>query len=76
MGWFNQAWRRRFLIFAQLLRAQSLAEGCAELEVGEPIAFSTDQSLREDRLIQLSAEDEESDSDINIGIEEMEEWAS
>jgi hypothetical protein len=76
MGWFNQAWRRRFLIFAQLLRAQSLAKGCAELEVGEPIAFSTDQSLREDRLIQLSAEDEESDSDINIGIEEMEEWAS
>lgn len=76
LGWFNQAWRRRFLIFAQLLRAQSLAEGFAQLEVGEPIAFSTDQSLREDRLIQLSADDEENDSDISIGIEEMEEWAS
>lgn len=76
VGWFNQAWRRRFLIFAQLLRTQSLARTCSELEVGEPIEFTTDYSLREDRLIEPSPDDDENDSEINIGIEEMEEWVS
>lgn len=74
--WFNQAWRRRFLIFAQILREQSLASGWGHLEIGEPISFSADHSLREDRLTQISLDDEENESEIVVEMEEMEEWTS
>lgn len=76
IGWFNQAWRRRFLIFAQILREQSLASGWGHLDIGVPLSFSADHTLREDRLAQPSPGDEENESEIVIGIEEMEEWAS
>jgi hypothetical protein len=75
-GWFNQKWRQRFLIFAQLLREQSLEMDWGPLEIGAPYTFSADLRLREDRLAQLSPDDDENEAEIVIGIEEMEEWAS
>lgn len=75
-GWFNQAWRRRFLLFAQILRDQSLSSRWGYLEIGEPLSFFADHSLLEDRLIQASHDDEENESEIVVGIEELEAWAS
>ena len=72
--WFNQKWRQRFLIFAQILREQSLKMGWGALEIGIPHVFSADQRLREDRLGELSPDDDESEAEIVIGFDEMEEW--
>lgn len=76
LNWFNHNWRKRLLVFAQILRRQSLDMGVEIYQVSEPMSFQTDRSLQESRLVATTNDDEEDEKEIVIGMDEMEEWST
>lgn len=77
LNWFNHNWRKRLLIFGQILRKQTLDMGVEVFEVSEPMSFQTDRTLQESRLVISSTNDDEDDEkEIIIGMDEMEEWST
>jgi hypothetical protein len=76
LNWFNHNWRKRLLVFAQILRRQSLDMGVEIYEVNDPMSFQTDRSLQESRLVATTNDDEEDEKEIVIGMDEIEEWST
>lgn len=77
-GWYNPHWRKRLMAFVYLLREQSAINKGMGFGLGEPIRLLSDRSLIS---VNAAASEEESEEEVpeeevEVGIDEMEDWQS
>jgi len=82
-SWYNPHWRKRFMIFSQILQEAAAADEFSPFALGTPIRLTTDRSLIDPKrkgANEANAESSEETPDdlveeeIEVGIEEMEDW--
>lgn len=79
-SWRNHHWRKRFMIFAKILQEAAAADKLSPFALGAPIRLTADRSLIDPRRVESQVEnvdetaDEPTEEEIELGIEEMEDW--
>jgi len=77
-GWYNPHWRKRLMVFVQLLKEQAAIDTGLGFGLGEPIRLLSDRSLISINAATPEEEtaEDSSEEEIELGIDEMEEWQS
>lgn len=82
-SWYNPHWRKRFMIFSQILQEAAAADESCPFRLGTPVRLTTDRSLidpkrkgAEGTNVESAEEapDDLKEEEIEVGIEEMEDW--
>ena len=77
-GWYNPHWRKRLMAFAHLVREQAAIDKGLGFGLGDPIRLLSDRSLISVSTAASEEEPEEEspEEEVEVGINEMEDWQS
>lgn len=75
-GWYNFHWRKRLMAFACLVRQAAQDDQMTPFAVDHPRRLAVDRSLVEAKLGQDVADDEILEQEIEVGLDELEDWKS
>ncbi len=75
-GWYNSHWRKRLMVFVQLLEEESSKDENTPFSISGAIKLTCDHSLIEKSLQpdEPDTGDEQIEQIIEVGIDEMEDW--
>jgi hypothetical protein len=75
-SWYNAKWRKRLLAFSQILIEAAEKDANAAFSIGGLFRLSTDRALDEQQLAvsEETAQGEVADEEVEITLDEMEEW--
>jgi hypothetical protein len=75
-SWYNPDWRKRFMVFAQILREASTEDEMTTFHLDAPCRLECETSLIDPKrkAEEIETEDEAAEEVIEIGLDEMEDW--
>ena len=75
-SWYNPNWRKRFMVFAQILSEAAASDEVTPFALAAPIRLTSDRTLLDPKKESQKdkPEEEPAEEEIEVGMDEMEDW--